>query len=65
MVKTKPLLVVITIEEVLRFKVQPVGQQRKDWLQMVTQVHQALTDTTIGQFRDSFIVDLVRQARSS
>ena len=45
--------------------VQPVGQQRKDQLLMVTQEHQKLIDTAIGQFRDSFIVHLVRQAGSS
>ena len=32
---------------------------------MVTQEHQPLIDTTIRQFRESFIVDLVRQAESS
>ena len=45
--------------------VQPVGQQRKDQLLMVTQEHQPLIDTAIEQFRDSFIVHLVRQAGSS
>ena len=55
-VETEPSFFAIIVEEVLRFMVQPVGQQRKDWLLMVTQEHQPLIDTVIRQFRESFIV---------